>query len=152
MGIPHVGAAGAKLLAEEFGDLKVLLNATSEKIAGIEGFGSIMAMETESFFKLQSVRKLIEELERLGLNMKAEKKEKGDKLKGMTIVVTGTLSGYSRNEIKELIESLGGKAAGSVSKKTSLVLAGEEAGSKLTKAQELGVRVITEAEFNEMIS
>ena len=152
LGIPHVGAAGAKLLAEEFGDLKVLLNATSEKIAGIEGFGSIMAMETESFFKLQSVRKLIEELERLGLNMKAEKKEKGDKLKGMTIVVTGTLSGYSRNEIKELIESLGGKAAGSVSKKTSLVLAGEEAGSKLTKAQELGVRVITEAEFNEMIS
>ena len=151
LGIPHVGAAGAKLLAEEFGDLKVLLNATSEKIAGIEGFGSIMAMETESFFRLQSVRKLIEELESLGLNMKAEKKEKGDKLKGMTIVVTGTLSGYSRNEIKELIENLGGKAAGSVSKKTSMVLAGEEAGSKLTKAQELGVRVITEAELNKKI-
>ncbi|MBE6730447.1 MAG: NAD-dependent DNA ligase LigA [Ruminococcaceae bacterium] len=152
LGIPHVGAQGAKLLAENFGSIEALSKASADTLSNIEGFGSIMAFEVERFFNLESVKALINELENLGLNMKAEKKEKGDKLKGLTIVVTGTLESFSRTEIKELIESLGGKASGSVSKKTSFVLAGEEAGSKLTKAQELGIRVLTEQEFKDMIS
>ena len=100
---------------------------------------------------MESVKNLIDELEALGLNMKAEVKEKSDKFKGLTFVVTGTLEAYTRNEAKDLIESLGGKVSSSVSKKTSFVLAGEDPGSKLTKANELGVRVLTEAEFSEMI-
>lgn len=152
LGIPHVGAQGAKLLAENFGSMQKLSAATKEELSLIEGFGSIMAFEVERYFKLESVKSLINELGLLGLNMEAEKKEKGDKLKGLTVVVTGTLSNYNRTEIKELIESLGGKASGSVSKKTSFVLAGEEAGSKLLKAQQLGIRVLTEQEFTDMIN
>ena len=151
LGIPHVGAAGAKLLSEEFGSMQNLKEAEESRLSSIEGFGSIMASEVYKFFRMESVKNLIDELEALGLNMKAEAKEKSDKFKGLTFVVTGTLEAYTRNEAKDLIESLGGKVSSSVSKKTSFVLAGEDPGSKLTKANELGVRVLTEAEFSEMI-
>ena len=149
-GIRHIGAKAAALLSEFFGDIDSILNATKEDIENIEGFGSIMAESAFEFFSLDDTRNMIEKLRNLGINMKSLKEVKDNRFAGKTFVLTGTLPTYSRQEASAIIESFGGKTSSSVSKKTDYVLAGEEAGSKLTKAQSLGVSVISEEEFIEM--
>ena len=150
-GIRHIGSKAAKLISEHFLSMDAVLNAKKEDYLAIEGFGEIMAESAVEFFSLESTVNMIESLKNLGLNMQSNKEIKGDIFAGLTFVLTGTLPTYTRSEAGEIIESLGGKVSSSVSKKTSFVLAGEEAGSKLDKANALGVKVITEEEFNQMI-
>lgn len=150
-GIRHIGSKAAKLISEHFLSIDAVLNAKKEDYLAIEGFGEIMAESAVEFFSLESTVNMIESLKNLGLNMQSNKEIKGDIFAGLTFVLTGTLPTYTRSEAGEIIESLGGKVSSSVSKKTSYVLAGEEAGSKLDKANALGVKVITEEEFNQMI-
>ena len=151
LGIPHIGAKAAQLLCGAFPSMSKIREATAEEFAMIDGFGEIMAREVEDFFKKESVIALVERLAALGLNMTARVKERGDALAGATFVLTGTLPTLSRKEATELIEQNGGKVSGSVSKKTGYVVAGEEAGSKLDKANALGIPVLTEAELLDMI-
>lgn len=150
-GIRHIGAKAAKLLAEHFGNLDNILNASLEDIEAIEGFGKIMAESAVEFFALEGTRRMIERLKECGVNMNSLKIVSDTRFQGKTFVLTGTLSKYNRNEASAIIESFGGKTSSSVSKKTDYVLAGEDAGSKLEKAQKLGVAVISEDEFEEMI-
>lgn len=149
LGIRHIGQRAAKLLAGEFRTMQCMMNATAEEMEAIDGFGGIMAESAACYFALPQSVELIKRLEQAGVNMEtAEPETKTDlKLQGKTFVLTGTLPNYTRDEATRIIEQLGGKVSGSVSKKTSYVLAGEEAGSKLTKAQKLGVSVLTEEEF-----
>ncbi len=151
LGIRHVGQKAGKILADHFGSMEALMNASVEELTAIEGFGGIMAQSVASFFALEQSKNEIEALAASGVNMFSQKEKIDNRFEGKTFVLTGTLPTYSRNEASELIEKFGGKTASSVSKKTSYVLAGEEAGSKLVKAQTLGVTIITEEEFNEMI-
>lgn len=152
LGIPHIGAKAAQVLCNAFPTMEQIQNASEEEIAQIEGFGGIMAKEVVAFFQKESARRLVERLGELGISMEAQQKEsQGDKLAGSTFVLTGTLPTMSRKEASQLIESHGGKVTSSVSKKTSYVLAGEEAGSKLEKAQQLGIPILTEEEFLQMI-
>lgn len=152
LGIPHIGAKAAQVLCNAFPTMEQIQNASEEEIAQIEGFGGIMAKEVVAFFQKESVRRLVERLGELGISMEAQQKEsQGDKLAGSTFVLTGTLPTMSRKEASQLIESHGGKVTSSVSKKTSYVLAGEEAGSKFEKAQQLGIPILTEEEFLQMI-
>jgi DNA ligase (NAD+) len=150
-GIRHIGAKAAKLIAEHFGDIDAVLNANASDFENIEGFGEIMAKSAAEFFALDNTKQMIERLKNLGVNMKSLKVVSDARFQGKTFVLTGTLSKYNRNEASEIIESFGGKTSSSVSKKTDYVLAGEDAGSKLEKAQKLGVAVISEDEFEEMI-
>lgn len=150
-GIRHIGAKAAALLSEHFGDMDTILNASREDIEQIEGFGSIMAESAAEFFSLSETKDMVESLKTMGLNMKSLKEVKDNRFEGKTFVLTGTLPTYSRQEASAIIESFGGKTSSSVSKKTDYVLAGEEAGSKLLKAQSLGIAVISEEEFNNMI-
>lgn len=155
LGIRHIGQKAAKLLADEFGTLDAIAEASIEQISAIEGFGGIMAECVYDYFRLPETKVLIEEIKALGLNTQAEKKAKSETnalFEGKTFVITGTLKNYKRTEAAAIIEQLGGKTSSSVSKKTDFVLAGEEAGSKLTKAQSLGVAVIDEEEFERMRS
>lgn len=149
-GIRHIGAKAAALLSENFGDIDSILKATKEDIENIEGFGSIMAESVFEFFSLEETKNMIEKLRNLGVNMKSLKEVKDNRFAGKTFVLTGTLPTFSRQEASAIIESFGGKTSSSVSKKTDYVLAGEEAGSKLTKAQSLGVTIISEEEFVQM--
>ncbi len=151
LGIPHIGAKAAQLLCNAFPSMSRIREGTAEEFAAIDGFGEIMAREVEAFFRKESVTALVERLAGLGLNMTARVQERGTALAGSTFVLTGTLPTLSRKEATELIEKNGGKVSGSVSKKTSYVVAGEEAGSKLDKANALGVAVLTEQELLEMI-
>lgn len=151
LGIRHIGQKAAKLLAQRFGTLPDLINASEEDISSIDGFGSVMAKSVWDYFQTPANRELVELLTAQGVNMKYLQEVKDTRFAGKTFVLTGTLSTYSRNEASAIIESFGGKTASSVSKKTSFVLAGEEAGSKLKKANDLGVTVINEQEFSEMI-
>ncbi len=156
LGIRHIGEAASRLLADRFGSMEALMNSTSEEFASIEGFGDIMAESVRDFFSTHHARELVERLRACGVNMNRLGGEGGrlpssNRLEGMTFVITGTLEGMTRDEAKALIIANGGKASGSVSKKTSYLLAGENPGSKLTKAEELGVRVISLDELNEMI-
>ena len=151
LGIRHVGQKAGKILADHFGSMEALMNATVEELTSIEGFGGIMAQSVASFFALEQSKREIEALAALGVNMLSQKEKIDNRFEGKTFVLTGTLPTLSRNEASELIEKYGGKTASSVSKKTSFVLAGEEAGSKLVKAQTLGITIITEEEFREMI-
>lgn len=151
LGIRHVGQKAAKLLSERFGTMSALMSADLEEITAIDGFGEIMARSVAEYFAMPENRELIDRLMAAGLNMKSLKEVKDMRFAGKTFVLTGTLPTYSRNEAGAIIESFGGKTASSVSKKTDYVLAGEEAGSKLTKAQSLGVTIISEDEFNSMI-
>lgn len=151
LGIRHIGQKAGKLLAQHFGSMQALLGACAQDIAAIEGFGEIMAESVAEFFAKPESRKLIEALKNAGVNMNSESKAVDNKFAGLTFVLTGTLPTYTRKEAGELIERFGGKVSSSVSKKTSFVLAGEEAGSKLDKANGLGVRVINEREFEEML-
>ena len=151
LGIRHVGQKNAKSLAEHFGNMQAVMDATAEDIAGIDGFGDVMAKSVAAFFELPQSRELVARLEAAGVNMQSRAVRKDDRFAGMTFVLTGTLPTMKRDEASALVEQYGGKTAGSVSKKTSIVLAGEDAGSKLVKAQQLGIRIIDEAEFLRMI-
>lgn len=151
LGIHHIGLKAAKLLANHFGDMESLLNASKEDILGIDGMGEISADTILKSLSLPETRAMIDELKTLGLNMKNLTEIEDKRFQGMTFVLTGTLEKYGRREAQEIIEKFGGKASGSVSAKTSIVLAGENAGSKLKKANDLGIKVISEDEFQELI-
>lgn len=150
-GIRHIGSKAAKLMAERFGNIDAILSAEVEDFESIEGYGHIMAVAAADFFKLPETKLMIERLREQGVNMNSLKEVKDSRFAGKTFVLTGTLPTLTRNEASEIIESFGGKTSSSVSKKTDYVLAGEEAGSKLDKANKLGVTVISEDEFREMI-
>ena len=151
LGIRNIGSASAKLLCDRFGDLDSIINASAEEIADIDGFGEIMAQSVSKAFKEPHMLEIIERLKSYGVNVYYKKKQKDNRFEGKTFVLTGTLPTLKRAEAKEIIESYGGKASGSVSKKTDYVLAGDEAGSKLTKAENLGIKIISEDEFLDMI-
>lgn len=150
-GIRHIGAKAAKLLSDEFKNIDSLMNASLEAISDIDGFGDIMAKSAFDFFQSESARELIADLKSFGVNTQSKSVVKDNRFEGMTFVLTGTLPNYKRSEAAAIIESFGGKTSSSVSKKTSYVLSGEASGSKLDKANSLGIPVINEDEFNEMI-
>ena len=151
LGIRHFGANAGKLLADHFKDIDSLMNATAEQILEIDGFGAVMAQSVFDFFKNDKTKSLIESLKNAGVNMRSLSVVTDTRFEGKTFVLTGTLTSFTRAEASKIIESYGGKTSSSVSKKTSYVLAGEAAGSKLDKANALGVEVISEDEFQEMI-
>lgn len=151
LGIPNIGQASAKLLCDKFGDLDNICAASDEEIADIEGFGDIMASAVTKELAEPHMRDLIAKLAECGVNTKYQKVQVDSRFEGKTFVLTGTLPTLKRAEAKALIEKYGGKASGSVSKKTAYVLAGEEAGSKLDKARSLGIEIITEEQFLDMI-
>lgn len=152
LGIRHIGAKSAKNLARKFRTMNNLMNASIEELSVQNDVGEITAKSIYEFFREEQSIDLINKLKLAGVNMESLEEENTDnRFEGKTFVLTGALSKYSRDEASDIIEKLGGKTSGSVSKKTSYVLAGEDAGSKLTKAQNLGVTVITEEEFEEMI-
>ncbi|MCX7710319.1 MAG: NAD-dependent DNA ligase LigA [Clostridia bacterium] len=153
-GIRHIGLRAAQLLSENFESMDALKEASFDDILRIPEFGEKMAQSVVTFFNQEQTRDTIEKLRKSGVNLTSagKKQLKDNRFEGLTFVLTGTLPTYSRSEAGEIIESFGGKTSGSVSKKTDYVLAGEEAGSKLDKARQLGVKVIDEEEFSRMIS
>lgn len=153
LGIRHIGLRAAKLLTQRFPTIDQILKATPEEIAAIDGFGQIMAESAAYYFSLPETRTLIDSFRTKGVNLESFEKEESKDLRfsGKTFVLTGALPTYTRAEAGKMIEDRGGKVSSSVSKKTSFVLAGEEAGSKLTKAQKLGVPIISEEEFLAML-
>jgi len=151
-GIRNIGEKAAALLAEKFDTLDNLINADMQSIIEIDGFGEIGAKSVTEYFAKDTVKLVIQKLKAAGVNMQYKSSRASDILSGKTFVVTGTLPSLSRDEAEKLIADNGGKAASSVSKKTSYVLAGEKAGSKLEKAKTLGIPVIDEAEFLNMIN
>lgn len=151
LGIRHIGEKAAKVLAEHYGTMEALMAADAEDLARIDGVGGVLADSVVSFFAEEQNRLTVEKLQEAGVNMTCLTERKDDRFVGLTFVLTGTLPTMGRSEASALIEQYGGKTSGSVSKKTSIVLAGEDAGSKLTKAQTLGIRIIDEAEFLEML-
>ncbi len=150
LGIRHIGNKAAKLLCEKYNHIDEFFSASVEDFAVIDGIGEVMAESIVSFFALPQTKSLIDKLKNLGVNMHAEKRAVGGQFMGLTFVLTGTLPTYSRSDATAIIESLGGKTSSSVSKKVDYVLAGEAAGSKLDKANALGVNVINEDEFKKM--
>ncbi len=153
LGIRHIGQKAAKLLCEHFLSIDAIFDASVEQISSIEGFGDIMAQSVYDYFALEQTRTLIDSLKELGVLMTPlEKKNAEGIFVGKTFVLTGTLPTMTRSQASKLIEENGGKTSSSVSKKTDFVLAGEDAGSKLVKANSLGVTVISEEEFLSMIN
>ena len=150
-GIRQVGQKAAKVLASRFADLDSLIAAGTEELTAIPDIGGITAGFIREWFALPQSRHLIGRLREAGVDFTSHEEKKDERFAGKTFVLTGTLSRYTRDEASAIIESYGGKASGSVSKKTSYVLAGENAGSKLTKAENLGIPILTEDEFEEMI-
>ena len=151
LGIRNIGQKAADALAQNFGTMDAVMAARLEDISAIDGFGEVMAKSLIEYFSLPQSKKLIEKLKEHGVLMEAEKKVVSDKLHGFTFVLTGTLPTMSRDEASAIIIANGGKVASSVSKKTDYVLAGEKAGSKLNKAESLGIKIIDENEFMEMV-
>jgi DNA ligase (NAD+) len=149
----------ADILAQEFLAIDRLMDADEERLSQVEGVGPERAKAVRGYFQLPATRDMIEDFRELGLKLSEEPRDVsaaaeavgGVSLAGKTLVVTGTLERYQRKEIEDLIKALGGKAAGSVSKKTDYVVAGADAGSKLAKARELGVKVLSEEEFDRLI-
>ena len=156
LGIRHIGETASRQLAVQFGSMKALMQAVPADFAAMEGFGEIMAESVCDYFSTSHARELVERLKELGVNMERKEDEgsapASQALAGLTFVITGTLEGMTRDEAKALIVAQGGKVSGSVSKKTAYLLAGENGGSKLTKAQELGVSVISLERLREMIA
>jgi DNA ligase (NAD+) len=150
LGIRMVGERTAQFLAEHFGNMDDLMNAGEEELQQVEEVGPRIAKSIVEFFAEPKNRELVDELRAAGLTLRGKKKERGTKLAGKTFVLTGTLTNYSRDEAKKMIEDAGGKVTGSVSKKTDYVVAGADAGSKLDKAKELGVAVIHEKEMEKL--
>ena len=151
LGIPQVGQAAAKVLARRFGSMEALEGASVEELTEVDDIGPVTASNIRSWLDSDQARHLLGLLRQAGVDMTHTEDSSDRRFEGKTFVLTGALSRYTREEAGEIIERLGGKSASSVSKKTSYVLAGENAGSKLTKAQALGIPVITEAQFEEMI-
>ena len=151
LGIRNIGDKAAALLAEHFGAMQALAAASGEEIAAIDGIGAVMAQSVTEFFARSGTADLLARLQAAGVNMEWHGEKKGTALAGMTLVVTGTLPHLSRQEAEALIVQNGGKASGSVSKKTAYVVAGEAAGSKLTKAQTLGIPILDEAGLYRLI-
>ena len=157
LNIRHVGTRTAQLLADRFGTLDEIMRQSEEQLATVDEVGEVIAKSIHEELASESGRQLIEELRGFGLNFGEPLPERpaetvARKLEGLTIVVTGTLTKFTRDQIQELIHRHGGKPSGSVSKKTSFIVAGTDAGSKLTKAQELGVPVLTELEFETRLA
>lgn len=153
LGIRNVGKTTAKQIMKHFDSILTLANATQEELTNIEDIGPTTAICITEFFKAATNKQMLEAFQEYGLKLEMEKNEKASEvLKGLTIVVTGTLPTLGRKEVQELIENNGGKCTGSVSKKTDLLVAGEAAGSKLTKAQLLGIKIISEEELLQMLS
>ena len=153
LGIRHIGSKAAKQLARKYKNIDELMNASYEELAEIDDVGEKMAKSVYEFFSQEQTSNLIERLKEYHVNMEAEENENIDnRFEGMIFVLTGGLENYSRKEAEDIIESFGGKTSSSVSKKTTYVLAGEDSGSKLTKAQALGVTIITEQQFIDMIN
>ena len=150
LGIRMVGERTAQFLAEHFGSMEAVANASVEELQDVGEVGPKIADSIAEFFSNPQNRKLVERLGKAGLAFKGQKKERGTKLTGKTFVLTGTLANYSRDQAKKMIEDAGGKVSGSVSKKTDYVVAGSDAGSKLDKAKELGVSVIDEKEMEKL--
>ena len=152
LGIRHVGAKASKILARKYRTMEALSMATAEELSTINDIGPIVANSIREFFDQEQTKDLLEKLKQAGVNMESLEQEENidNRFEGKTFVLTGSLEKYSREEVSNIIEKFGGKTSSSVSKKTSYVLAGEDAGSKLTKAQSLGVQIITETEFEEM--
>ena len=150
-GIRQVGQKAAKVLAGSFEDLDALIAADAEQLTAIPDIGSITAGFITEWFSLPQSQHLIGRLRAAGVDFTSHEEKRDDRFAGLTFVLTGTLSDFTRDEASAIIESFGGKASSSVSKKTSYVLAGENAGSKLTKAEGLGIKIISEADFAEMI-
>ncbi len=150
-GIRQVGQKAAKVLAGSFEDLDALIKADAEQITAIPDIGGITAGFITEWFSLPQSQHLIGRLRAAGVDFTSHEEKRDDRFAGLTFVLTGTLSDFTRDEASAIIESFGGKASSSVSKKTSYVLAGENAGSKLTKAEGLGIKIISEADFAEMI-
>ena len=152
LGINHIGAKASKILAKKYKTIDNLSNASFEELSEIADIGPIMAKSIVDFFEEDQTKDLIEKLKQAGVNTKSlEQEEQDQKFEGLTFVLTGSLEKYTRQEATDIIEKFGGKVSGSVSKKTNYLLAGEDAGSKLTKAQSLGVKIISEEEFEKMI-
>jgi len=152
LGIEQVGAKSAKILAKRFKNIDELANASFETLTFVDDIGEITANSIKDFFNQEQTKDLINKLKTAGVNMEQiEELETDNRFLGKTFVLTGSLEKYTRTEAQEIVEKFGGKVSGSVSKKTTYVLAGEDAGSKLKKAQDLGVQIITEQEFEEMI-
>ena len=152
LGIRMVGERTAEFLAEQFGSMDAVIAASEEELLEVNEVGPRIAASIREFFAEEKNRLLIERLREAGLSFTGEKKVRGTKFAGITFVLTGTLPTYSRDDAKKMIEDAGGKVSGSVSKKTSYVVAGEEAGSKLDKAVSLGVKVISEADLLKMLA
>lgn len=150
LGIPLVGKKLAKILAENFSSLDEIMSASEEELVKIEGIGEEVAKSIREYFDNEKTREIIEKLKKAGVNMKSNVK-KSDVLKGLRFVITGELSRWSRKEIEDFIESLGGKVSSSVSRNTDYLIVGKNPGSKLKKAKELGVKIITEDEFVNMV-
>ncbi|MBO4694267.1 MAG: NAD-dependent DNA ligase LigA [Clostridia bacterium] len=151
LGIRHIGTGGAKLLAENYESIDDIMAASRDELEAIPGFGGVLAESTAEFFSLDDTKHMISLLKSCGVNTKSLNTKTGDKFRGISFVLTGTLPNYTRSEAGKIIESLGGKVSSSVSKNTTYVLAGDEAGSKLDKANALGIPVIDEQEFRKMI-
>ena len=152
LGIRHVGTKASKILAKRYKTMDRLMNVTSEELAFVEDIGPIVAESIREFFLQDQTIDLIKRLKQAGVNMKyLEEEGEDNRFEGKTFVLTGTLEKYTRGEASNIIEKFGGKTSSSVSKKTDYVLAGEEAGSKLTKAQNLGITILSEEEFEELI-
>ena len=152
LGIRHVGAKVSKVLAKRYKTMDMLMNVTSEELAMVEDIGPIASNSIREFFLQEQTIDLIQRLKQAGVNMEYQEEVAEDnRFEGKTFVLTGTLGKYTRGEASNIIEKFGGKTSSSVSKKTDYVLAGEEAGSKLTKAQNLGVTILSEEEFEELI-
>ena len=145
LGIRYVGERTAELLAEEFGSIDAIMAASARELERVEEVGPRISEAILEFFSRPANLALVEKLKEAGVEMTAEKKVRTSQLEGFTLVLTGTLPNLTRDEAKEKIEAAGGKVSGSVSKKTSYVVAGEEAGSKLDKAQELKIPILDEA-------
>lgn len=151
LGIRHIGEKNAKTLAKHFKNVDNLASATIEELTSIEDVGIIMAESIVKYFSSEKSQYIIQRLKNAGVNTESNDKSIDSRFENMTFVLTGSLSEFTRNQATEIIENYGGKVSGSVSKKTSYVVAGEEAGSKLTKAQSLGVTILTEFQFKELI-
>ena len=151
LGILQVGQSAGKSLALHFGTMEAIENASEEELTEVDDIGAVTAKNIKEWFASPQSQHLLGLLRDAGVGMESTEEKAGTLFEGMTFVLTGALTKYTRDEAEEIIRSLGGKASSSVSKKTSIVLAGENAGSKLTKAESLGIRIITEEEFSEMI-
>jgi DNA ligase (NAD+) len=151
LSILTIGVTTAEDLAEEFETIDNLLSASVAKLTKCKGIGQVRADQISKYFQSPAGQKTVQELREVGVKMTHDKQVKGTQLAGKTLVVTGTLKNYKREDIEGLIKSLGGKAVGSVSKKTDYLIVGDDPSSKLQKARDLGVKVLTEDEFEKLI-